>query len=74
MISRINLDDCNGCGACVDVCPTDVLVMDEARQKPVARYVEDCITCYNCEVECASACIEISPFRGPVPPILSYPE
>ena len=74
MISIINLDACDGCGVCVDVCPTDVLIIDEVRQKPVVRYVEDCMTCYNCEIECPSACIDVSPFRKPVPAILSHPK
>lgn len=73
MIRGIDLERCNGCGLCVDVCPTDVLRMDEAMHKPVVRYFENCITCYNCEMECPCACLDVSPFQEPAPPIIAYP-
>jgi ferredoxin len=34
MTIYINIIDCNGCGACVEMCPT-VFAMDEYGQKPV---------------------------------------
>ena len=72
MISKINLDDCDGCGVCVEFCPTDVLRIDENTLKPVARYIENCMTCYNCEFACPSKCISISPFRKVIPAIIEY--
>jgi ferredoxin len=32
MIKEIYEDKCNGCGICVDVCPADVLRMDEKKE------------------------------------------
>ncbi|MFC1970433.1 ferredoxin family protein [Chloroflexota bacterium] len=72
VISRIDLDLCTGCGICVDMCPTDVLRIDEATQKPVARYIENCMTCYNCERECPTGCIDVSPFQKIIPTVIAY--
>ena len=74
MISQIKWEVCNGCGVCVDVCPMDVLRIDEAMQKAVVRYYESCMTCYNCEMECPLDCISVSPFRKSIPPLIAYPE
>jgi NAD-dependent dihydropyrimidine dehydrogenase PreA subunit len=71
MIKRINLDECDGCGLCIDVCPMDVLRMDEIIKNPVIRYPEDCMTCYNCERECPCSCIDVDPFRAPLPAIIA---
>ena len=67
MIDKIGLDLCSGCGLCVDICPMDVLRMDEAMQKPVIRYPEDCMTCFSCEDICPVNCIIVGPFRVPTP-------
>ena len=74
MINRIDLHLCNSCMACIDVCPTDVLRFDESMQKPVIRYPENCITCYNCEQECPQDCIDVSPLRKPIISITKYQE
>ena len=72
MIRSINLDKCNGCMICVDVCPMDVLRLDEVMKKPVIRYPEDCMTCYNCELGCPLDCIDVDPFQVPIPDIIRY--
>lgn len=54
---QIHEDSCRGCEMCVDVCPTDVLVMDEARGKAVVKTAADCIGCLSCGYLCPSAAI-----------------
>jgi NAD-dependent dihydropyrimidine dehydrogenase PreA subunit len=72
MIKKIDPKTCTGCGLCVDVCPTDVLRIDEGSRKAVIRYQENCMTCYNCELECPCDSIFVDPFRKATQPIISY--
>ena len=63
-IEKIDPDLCNGCEICVDSCPMDVIRFDEKTRKVNARYPEDCIACYNCEFDCPTKAIYVSPQRG----------
>lgn len=63
-ITGLDTDLCNGCGICVDVCPMDVLRMDEKGEKAVITYPLDCMTCFNCELECDPNAIYVSPERA----------
>ena len=63
MIDSIDKNKCTGCGTCVEICPMDVFRMDAEKKKTLARYPDDCQTCYNCELECPSGAIRINPFR-----------
>lgn len=42
---------CNGCGVCVDSCPTDVLRLDSGG-KATAAYPQDCQACFLCIIDC----------------------
>ncbi|MEE9202790.1 MAG: 4Fe-4S binding protein [Dehalococcoidia bacterium] len=46
----VDLDRCNGCAICAQVCPTGVL--DIIDKKSVVSRPEDCMGCELCEVEC----------------------
>lgn len=59
MIALILEDRCTGCNACVDVCPTDVL--DTKGDVPVIARIDDCQTCYMCELYCAQDAIYVAP-------------
>ena len=62
-IESIELDLCNGCAICVDVCPMDVLRMDEKGEKAAIVYPLDCMTCFNCELDCDPGAIYVFPAR-----------
>ncbi len=72
MILRIDPESCSGCEVCAEVCPTDVIRMDDASGKAVIRYHENCMTCYNCELECPCGSIYVDPFRKPIQTIIRY--
>lgn len=56
---EFDLDTCIGCGACVNVCPTNTLTMadDVEANPPVRKIVQQtdaCIFCGNCEENCTT--------------------
>jgi NAD-dependent dihydropyrimidine dehydrogenase PreA subunit len=61
-IRRIETETCTGCGICEKVCPMDVIRMN-SDQQPEIRYPQDCITCFNCEVDCPGGAVEVGPER-----------
>ena len=44
-------EECTACGTCYDICPGDVLRMDE--DKAVVQYPDECWHCGACRLECA---------------------
>jgi len=56
---EFDLDKCIGCGACVNVCPTQALTMvddlesDLPKRKITLRY-DTCVFCGNCSENCAT--------------------
>lgn len=60
MIALILEDACTGCEACVAACPGHVL--DPAQDGPprIAR-LDQCQTCYLCELYCAADAIYVAP-------------
>ncbi len=50
---EIDLDKCNGCNRCVEVCRTDVLLPNpEKANPPIIFYSEECWYCGCCVAEC----------------------
>jgi len=60
MIEHILADRCTGCGACVEVCPTDVLELSPAGLAVAAR-PRDCQTCFMCELYCRWDALYVAP-------------
>ena len=48
---------CDGCGACLKVCPMGCLEMNEG--KVVLNREEDCLVCQACEAECRRGAIAV---------------
>ena len=59
---EIREDACRGCELCVDVCPTEVLAMDE-RRKACVKTPEDCIACLSCGYLCPSDAFQYAEFH-----------
>jgi NAD-dependent dihydropyrimidine dehydrogenase PreA subunit len=59
MIAHIFEDLCDGCNSCVVTCPTHVL--DPGAGVPVIARLDQCQTCYMCELHCPSDAIYVAP-------------
>jgi NAD-dependent dihydropyrimidine dehydrogenase PreA subunit len=54
----VNEAACVGCGACVEVCPPDVLRLSAAG-KAAPVYADDCQACFICTLACAFHAIDV---------------
>ncbi len=57
----VDVDKCiahKGCTGCIDVCPLDVLRIDENTGKAHMRY-DECWYCLPCEVDCPTGAIRV---------------
>ena len=55
MLPKVDLGKCTGCGACADVCPTEVFEIENDKAR-VAR-PDDCTACETCVEECMEEAI-----------------
>jgi NAD-dependent dihydropyrimidine dehydrogenase PreA subunit len=60
MIAHIFEDRCDGCNSCVVTCPTHVLDARTDGPPAIAR-IDQCQTCYMCELYCESDAIYVDP-------------
>ncbi|MBI2866136.1 MAG: 4Fe-4S binding protein [Chloroflexi bacterium] len=54
----IDLEKCNLCGVCEEVCPGDILYMEGGKQR-IVRYPQECDQCGICALDCPEKAIEI---------------
>jgi len=55
MPPKINKDKCNGCKTCVEICPVQVLVIEDGKAK--LENEKECIDCRACEAQCPKEAI-----------------
>ena len=72
MIKKIDEEKCNGCGVCVEICPLDVLRMNDKNELVIIKYPEDCMTCFQCELNCPEEAIYVHPFKEELPLAIKY--
>lgn len=56
MVAKVKIDDCAGCGVCVDECPMSAIVLDNDKAKVKEDECTDCATCVD---SCPSDAITI---------------
>ncbi|MBW1767605.1 MAG: 4Fe-4S dicluster domain-containing protein [Deltaproteobacteria bacterium] len=54
------ISGCNGCGTCFEVCPMDVIRMNEETKTAEIRYPRDCQCCNLCVVFCPEDAITLT--------------
>jgi NAD-dependent dihydropyrimidine dehydrogenase PreA subunit len=60
MIELVVAENCNACGKCVEICPTDVFELVDNGPVQIARK-NDCQNCMNCELYCPTDALYVSP-------------
>ena len=58
----IDQSGCRACNLCVEICPTDVLVMNSSGDYAEIKEEEDCIGCTSCMYLCPSRCMEVTDY------------
>ena len=67
MIAHIFEERCTGCGTCVAACPTHVFDFG-ADGVPVVARLDQCQTCFMCELYCEADALYVAPEqRSPEP-------
>lgn len=56
---KINTAKCNGCGACVEICPVGIYTIVNEKVK-ISHSSEECLGCRACEASCPVGAISIS--------------
>lgn len=66
---RLDPEACTGCGACLDVCPHAVFVMESGKARIMRR--EGCMECGACALNCPVHALQVSTGVGCAAAILS---
>ena len=67
----INVDNCKGCGLCVEVCPKKIIAMDKERlnakgyHPAIVVNMEECIGCGMCARQCPVDAITKTDYTAP---------
>jgi NAD-dependent dihydropyrimidine dehydrogenase PreA subunit len=62
MIELVSAGRCIRCDACVDACPDDVFDRTASGIPMIAR-LDDCQTCFLCELYCPADALYVSPLK-----------
>ncbi len=54
-----DMELCNGCGMCVQVCPVNVYQLDNTRRKADLIHPRHCVNCNACVHRCPTHCLHI---------------
>ena len=60
---NVDLEKCEGCGDCVEICPSEILTVVEDGGKKFAKVTgseDDCIGCMACEDACEDGALTVT--------------
>ena len=58
MTATFDYKKCTKCRKCYDLCPLDIISLDE-EGKPYVKYPDECQLCFICQVECPEQAIHV---------------
>jgi NAD-dependent dihydropyrimidine dehydrogenase PreA subunit len=64
-IVTIDIDKCQACGECVDICATEALALVEEDSRKYAMFTgepDDCLGCLSCEEVCEEGAVTVTEF------------
>jgi NAD-dependent dihydropyrimidine dehydrogenase PreA subunit len=70
-IEKVDQERCIGCEQCFQTCYGDVFRMDNAANKSVVTYPQDCARCFWCLALCPANAIVFTPGKTQ-PPFTSW--
>jgi NAD-dependent dihydropyrimidine dehydrogenase PreA subunit len=56
MPPEFDLNKCEACGTCIEICPVNALEMGD--EGPVVKNPEECTDCRACEAQCPNNAIK----------------
>ena len=59
MPTFVYMTRCDGCGHCVDICPSDIMHIDEITRRAVNIEPNMCWECYSCVKACPNEAIDV---------------
>ena len=59
MAVEIDLNKCEVCGTCYEICPLDVIGWKDKPAGPVVSYPNECWYCGSCLFDCDARAIDI---------------
>ena len=59
MPTFVKMTSCDGCGHCVDICPSDIMHIDETIRRAVNIEPNFCWECYSCVKACPQNAIDV---------------
>jgi len=59
MPTFVYMTKCDGCGHCVDICPSDIMHIDKTYRRAVNIEPNMCWECYSCVKACPQNAIDV---------------
>ena len=67
MPTFVYMTRCDGCGHCVDICPSDIMHIDKTYRRAVNIEPNMCWECYSCVKACPHNAIDVRGYADFVP-------